>query len=101
MIICDSCGEADTFPPERIDAIRNLHLHCTGYCSCLHEGFRAHTPETLYHGGRSGLKPGDVLLSPAETGYLRPQECIEQIGLRDAYEDLLTFKSSYRSDLVY
>lgn len=101
MSVCDPCVEADGIPLERLDYIRNLHLDCTGYCSCLHESFKANTPETLYHGGRGGLKPGDILLPPVETGFLRPQECADQIGLRNVYQDLLIFKDSYRSDFAY
>jgi hypothetical protein len=101
MSVCAPCATAAGMPAAHIDYIRNLHLDCEGRCSCLHESFQANTPEILYHGGRGGLKPGDVLLPPVETGFLRPQEMIDQIGLRDAYEDLLLWKPSYRSDLVY
>lgn len=64
----------------------------------LRDGSPVATTEALYHGGRSGLNIGDLILAPKLTGYLRPQVCAVQSGVPVRWLD---DKPSYRSDYCY
>jgi hypothetical protein len=52
----------------------------------------------FFHGGIDGLDVGDLLLPPAVTGYLRPQEMSKQAGM---HIHGLNYKKSYDRSMVY
>lgn len=52
----------------------------------------------IYHGGIGGFQIGDTLLAPNVTGYLRPQTCSIQSGVRVPW---LEQKASYDPNMVY
>lgn len=47
-----------------------------------------------YHGGRGGLAPGQLILPPSVTGYLRPQRMLRETGYRTP--SLVTLGLTYR-----
>lgn len=80
------------------------HAICMGRCDCRHEGFMGIVgppSAPLYHGGIGGLQPGAVLSAPVDSGWLRAQTCMTEVGLAERNKVWLVFKESYKPGRVY